>query len=178
MVENQMVGFQPALEKIQECKFFIALMERYEKEPKEFGFCLSAYLSAFRSIFERLKNTTPEIIPRRMVRKEVANFLEFSPAINFLVKARNVEVHREGVRIELIRRLDPSIPRRPGARFSARLTRFEDPFCSGPNRRVRRAWAFREMPKAEIVTLCRDSLESSQQLVIRLAGTSRSTYPT
>jgi hypothetical protein len=45
------------LEKVRECRFFLARMADYERIPEleDFLFCLSAFLSAFRSIGNRLQ---------------------------------------------------------------------------------------------------------------------------
>lgn len=81
-------------EKVREARFFLVLMADYERssELESFLFCLSAFLSAFRTIGNRL-------IGVARTEKDLEKLLEQHPRIGFLFSVRDVEVHGDGTTI-------------------------------------------------------------------------------
>jgi len=168
-----------AVEKIEECEFFIRLAERHKTKPQEFGFYLSASLSAFYSILERLILTVLDrpLRKRKKRAEALARLGLSSPEIAFLLDARNLEVHHEGVHIDLVRRRDPLAPQPTVPRFGTRYGRFDDPLWTAPGPRAEKHWVFFKVPKSEAITLCRNALEQVQQLVSELAETGNRAKP-
>ena len=87
-------------EKFRECRFFLARMADYESVPEleNFLFCLSAFLSAFRTIGSRLQGVTGKKYDKRQ-RENLKLRLESHPRIGFLFDVRDVEVHGDGTTI-------------------------------------------------------------------------------
>ncbi len=113
--------------KLAECNFFLEHMEQ-SRDPQELGYYLSAFLSALA--------TFTSLGLMRQHAKGVGRALEQprknSSDLDLLLQARNVEVHREGVRLWLYRapvgkRRVPASPlqgRFPSSRFQSRFPRF------------------------------------------------------
>ena len=92
--------------KLAECEFFVKQMEE-SSDPQEFGYYLSAFLAAFRTFIDlglmrKHAKGTPQALLQ--LRKN-------SSDLDRLLHSRNVEVHREGVRIWLYRPPQRTIPR-------------------------------------------------------------------
>jgi hypothetical protein len=84
--------------KLHECEFFLEHMEDCGS-PEEFGYYLSAFLAAlatFTDLALRRKHGRHSNRVLRQLRKTAAD-------LDFLLNARDVEVHRDGVRIWLYR---------------------------------------------------------------------------
>ncbi len=103
------------LEKINECGFFLDLMSSYEHsgQIKSLLYCLSAFLSAFRSIIFRLSGVTshPPYVGAKTLLKA---YLQAHPQVTFLRDASNVEVHEDGVTVWPQFRLGDYAQGRPG----------------------------------------------------------------
>jgi hypothetical protein len=92
--------------KLAECEFFLKQMEE-SSDPQEFGYYLSAFLAAFRTFIDlglmrKYAKGTRQVLLQ--LRKN-------SSDLDRLLHSRNVEVHREGVRIWLYRPPQRMIPR-------------------------------------------------------------------
>jgi hypothetical protein len=88
------------LEKVRESRFFLARMADYERIPdlESFLFCLSAFLSAFRTIGNRLPGVAGKKYDKH-ARGKLKQSLETHPKIGFLFDVRDVEVHGDGTTI-------------------------------------------------------------------------------
>jgi hypothetical protein len=75
-------AIERARAKISESRFFLDEMEKNKLNAKEFGYNLSAFLSAFKSI--------ADLSPRA----EVESLRRSDSEIDFLMEQRNVEVRR------------------------------------------------------------------------------------
>lgn len=165
--------FERALEKVEEGRFFLTLMKINRKTPQQFGYCLSAFLSAFKSAFERLKTTVGDEHIRRRAANAVRNLRQSRPDVDFLMEARNAEVHREGVKIELEWQTPSVTPERWWSRFNPPWARSESRF----NPRWGRAeghpvavWKFSDRRTADVITLCKNSLNALEDLIQNMAG--------
>lgn len=105
----------PALvrDKVEECRFFLGLMQTNTTDALRFGRFMSAFLSAFGSVFQRLEH----VIGGGTVKQLRENDADLA----FLYDQRHEEVHRKGVvyhRVPSVRKID-----RPQARsrLSSRL---------------------------------------------------------
>jgi hypothetical protein len=87
-------------DKVRECRFFLARMADYERtgEVENFLFCLSAFLSAFRSIAYRLYGVT-ENQRGKAAKVTLRKELHAHPQVGFLISRSNVEVHEDGVKV-------------------------------------------------------------------------------
>jgi len=87
-------------EKARECRFFLARMADYESvaELESFLFCLSAFLSAFRTVGNRLQGVAGKKYDKH-ARESLELQLENHPRIGFLFDVRDVEVHGDGTTI-------------------------------------------------------------------------------
>jgi hypothetical protein len=86
------------VEKIYECRYFLALMADYEEklDAEKLLYCLSAFLSAFRTSAFRLYGVTEHKLGRPASRA-LQTQLRSHPEIGFLLSRTNVEVHEDGV---------------------------------------------------------------------------------
>jgi hypothetical protein len=87
-------------EKVRESRFFLARMADYERIPELEGFlfCLSAFLSSFRSIGNRLQGVAGKKHDKQ-ARRSLTLQMENHPRIGFLFDVRDVEVHGDGTTI-------------------------------------------------------------------------------
>jgi hypothetical protein len=101
--------------KLAECEFFLGKMHE-SPDPQEFGYYLSAFLAAFRTFIDlglmrkHAKATGAD--------QALLQLRKNSCDLDLLLYSRNVEVHREGVRIWLYR---PSRPQRMVPRYRGGL---------------------------------------------------------
>lgn len=149
-------------DKVRECRFFLIQMAEHEKakETDKFLYCLSAFLSAFRTIAFRLYG----VVQRRFdgaAKHALKNRLHSHAEISFLIERTNVELHEDGVLVFerfTVHGVD-HFPRETG-RFSGRFrARF------GPRLGIvihpAEGWQFAENPM-NLVELCRDGLEAME----------------
>ncbi|PYT45012.1 MAG: hypothetical protein DMG45_02765 [Acidobacteria bacterium] len=87
-------------DKVRECRFFLARMADYEsaEDIENFLFCLSAFLSAFRSIAYKLYGVT-EKQRGKTAKITLKKELHTHPQVGFLIGRSNVEVHADGVKV-------------------------------------------------------------------------------
>jgi len=85
-------------DKIEECRFFIAQAAGYElaQETEKFLHCLSAFMSGFRTIHNRLCGVTENKYGVE-TKEDLLKKLESHADISFLIKCSNIEVHEDGV---------------------------------------------------------------------------------
>jgi len=153
------------LQKVAACRFFLRGMEehgRCEQPPEEFGFLLSAFLSALKSI----EYLTPQVNPSR--RKQIEAAIEqlrvVRPELNFLLNAGDAEIHRKGVEVVLTIDCFAAEPAfvLPGTRLRGRLQgRFRLRFGSSARPVFRYRWRFQDSHDlSSVVEICRDSLNA------------------
>jgi hypothetical protein len=161
--------------KINECRFFLAEMVEREKQRErhqEFGYCLSAFLSAFRSVGYRLNgilgNARTKVLEREL---ELLH-----PDIWFLLDMRNFEVHGDGPTVWPRFTLTIS----PGSgRWASRWSRRARPAFAASRFRPRLStegiktkiigWLFEGHPK-DVIDLCRESLDRLEDVARRELG--------
>jgi hypothetical protein len=162
--------------KIAECHFFLREMERRERyqseRPEEFGYNLSAFLSALRSVewFGRL------VVSKRS--SEIANRIgqlrQETHELDYLLNAGDAEVHREGVSVILTLASPVGPPRdsftfpsrRPGRKVQGRS---DPPPCEPPSAWLYRPpdayrWSFEDTRARAVVQACRIALEVLERL--------------
>jgi len=170
------------LKKIGEAQFFLEKMRGSNESPQELGFYLSAFLSALKSIEYLAPLTSRD--RQAEIRKGISQLRDNHAALNYLLEARDAEVHREGVGLvlESLTTLKVSKPTFifPSARFKGRYEgrfqgRFEQPNlgqsqASTVYRPVYRdVWYF-ENYRREVVETCRDSFHALKTRVTKSVG--------
>ncbi len=153
-------------EKLRESRFFLTLMRDYEGDPEKFGFCLSAFLSAFRSIAYRLARYT-KITQGVQARNGLMALLGSQPDIAFLTQARNVEVHEDGVVISRMFSYSfaDSDPERWRSRWDPWPNRWESR-PGPPQVQLRhRWWQFANRTAQDLVDLCSACLNETEEIV-------------
>jgi len=172
--KRKLITPQRVLNKVEECRFFLRCMEQHEQEPEEFGYYVSAFLSALKTV----EYLTPIAARQHQarVRKEIHQLKGARPDLNYLLNARDAEVHQEGVALVMTFN-SPTQLQEPGFVFrSARFRgRFEGRFRSGfrlPKLKTiyepvyRDRWWFRDF-LAPVVGVCRNCLDALEGLVNR-----------
>jgi hypothetical protein len=169
--------------KIQECSFFFKKMDEIANSPAaEFGFYLSAFLSALKSIEYLAPLAEADRKRQRHIKAELAKLRETHPTLDHLLTIRDAEVHREGVEIIMDFATDLKLTERifrsarftrveGRARFEPRVTaRFDAPPKSNIYRSMyNQAWVFRDNPR-DVVQTCRESLNQLTDKVNALLG--------
>jgi hypothetical protein len=177
------------VEKIYECRFFLTQMADYEEklDCEKFLYCLSAFLSAFRTVAFRSYGVTEDKFGKSASHALQLQFRNH-PEIGFLLSRTNIEVHEDGVIIhqqytmEVVEKASP----RWGSRTAPEPTRWRSLNKSryGEAVVVRRAtgWQFAGNRK-NLIELCRDALAAMQGFVVPVvvtvqsAGESRTALP-
>jgi hypothetical protein len=170
------------LRKIHEARFFLKKMEELSEQAEEFGFYLSAFLSALKSVeyLAPLANKSR----RTQIRDEICQLRHDHPSLNYLLETRDAEVHRQGVGIVLelgtARKLTAPSFIFPSARFKNRFEgRFQGRFTRsrlGASKTTSvyqpvyyNAWHFLDYSH-EVVQTCRDSLDALANEVTKSLG--------
>jgi hypothetical protein len=153
-------------EKVRESRFFLTLMMHYEGEPEKFGFCLSAFLSGFRSIAYRLMRFTAMTRGRRDM-EALKKRLDSRRDIDFLRGARDVEVHGDGVVIlrAFSFSVSDSIPERWWSRWNPKPSRWESRSAPAQVELRHRGWQFGDHAVRNVIELCRHSLDEVEEIV-------------
>jgi hypothetical protein len=165
------------LKKFRECGFFLQMMEQREQNEDEFGFCLSAFLTALKSLSDLIPMADRE--HKVQLRESIEIIKDDNPDLKYLLGARDAEVHRDGVTLQLslstsvrtIRddsrfarsRLQP----RPIGRFHhVRLqSRYGQPHYETV---YRHSWRFKDYPVHNITDMSRGCLDSFNPLIEQL----------
>ncbi len=161
------------VDKVRECRFFLARMADHEGvgETENFLFCLSAFLSAFRSIAYRLYGLT-EMQRGEVAKVALKNQLHAHPQIGFLIGKSNVEIHEDGVTVlqRCTVSVGNSITTKWPSRFWSRRTerwpsRFESRFQKGVQIHVTvKDWQF-EGNQSNLIVLCHDALDEMENFI-------------
>ncbi len=157
--------------KMRECAFFLGCMEQHLQEPEVFGYYLSAFLSALKSIEYLTRSVGKDAA------KKVKALRQNNRGLDFLFDARDVEVHREGVAITMTigSRIKPpeTVFRLPRSRFETRyesrfgsrfVPRWVDPVYQ-PLFSYGYTWQFADYPGRDIIALGRDCLAELKKTV-------------
>ena len=175
------ISLQRVQTKLDECDFFLDQL-RDTHEPQAFAYQLSAFLAAFStfvalSLIRRYPNGYKARL--KQLRKN-------SPAVDRLLEFRDVEVHREGIRIWGFNQSLGAIPRfrgslwgdllltpRHSSRFRSRFeSRFPPRYGSGMKRALERitpnpmrhSFLF-EDSGTDVIELCAAGLEAARLLL-------------
>jgi hypothetical protein len=142
-----------AREKIAESRFFIDEMGKHQHQARKFGCCLSAFLSAIKSIEYQLPK--PAIKALR----------HSDEGIDFLMNQRNIEVHGAGVEIVFV--ADLIRVGRFHSRFEREPHRFHNPRLP-PGTKVAngvRSWRFTDKRSVDLIGYCTDCVNSVEKFV-------------
>jgi hypothetical protein len=162
-------------DKVRECRFFLVLMADYEKvlDTEKFLFCLSAFLSAFRTTAYRLCG----VVQTKYGKAHAKIFwkkLLLHTDVRFLKEATDLEVHGDGVRVwqRYAASVGEAIPERWTPTFWKDTNRFRSRHESF-YRQVRATpqaidWQFEARPE-NLIELCNDTLAQMEEM-IRQAG--------
>lgn len=164
--KKQDVSFDRVLEKLDEARFFLERMENHKEQWPEFGYYLSAFVSAFASIFYRLNCLGAG--------NEVSSFKESHKDVAFLTLpeegARHREVHREG--IPLVSGYEVSAASTGPWASSLFRGPFRGAFRASPweetQGSVHRVWRFKHGSR-DVIKLCRDALQATREFVEAVA---------
>jgi hypothetical protein len=156
-------------DKARECRFFLVQMAEYEKvlDIEKFLYCLSAFLSAFRTTAYRLYGVT-ENRKGKSASHALQNQLHTHTEIGFLIQRSNVEVHEDGVLVHqrFTVHVTASIPDRWKSNWAPDTDRWPNRFTSrfGDVVGIRRAlgWQFAGNPK-NLIELCHDALNAMEE---------------
>ena len=146
-------------EKVRESRFFLARMADYERIPdlENFLFCLSAFLSAFRTIGNRLQGVAGKEYAKR-TKESLKLRLESHPKIGFLFDVRDVEVHGDGTTIWPRFRLVGAGASQPGP--------LELHFFPSMPKQVRVIGLhFEGRPAENLIEFCHDALDDFEDLI-------------
>ncbi|HKV24659.1 MAG TPA: hypothetical protein VJN93_08725 [Candidatus Acidoferrum sp.] len=168
---------QRVLDKVRECRYFLAEMSAHEsaEETDRFWFSLSAFLKSFRSIAYRMYGVTETQTDRDQM-KALERQLNAHPRIGFLIDSANLEVHGDGAVIW--KRYNISIPEsmqkhrpRLSPRFgdATRWKRLASPFepvAVQTQMVVGTDWQFAGN-SASLLELCHIALDEIKDLVIK-----------
>jgi hypothetical protein len=151
-------------DKINECRFFVARMAEYEQSadtPEHFLYCISAFLSEFRTAAYRLYGVT-KAQRGKAAQAALRNELHAHPQIGFLLSKSNVEVHEDGVRVW--QRYNLHIGESMQWRGSSRWNRNNDRWSSRVEERYPvqttvavKDWQF-EGNQSNLIVLCHDAV--------------------
>lgn len=159
---------QRVQDKVREAHFFLVEMATYERafETEKFLYCLSAFMSAFRTIAFRLYGVTENLkgaAAKNALRKQLHDHLD----IKFLIERTNVELHEDGVvvfqRYHASVSSSESLPwgRHLGRRGERFHSRFGSRYSETVIVRQPAGWQFAGSSK-NLIELCHDGLEAME----------------
>ncbi len=168
------------LDKVHECRFFLVQMADHEEllDTEKFLFCLSAFMSAFRTIAFRLYGVTENRLGEAS-KHRLKDRLHSHSEVNFLIMRTNVELHEDGAVVfqRYTVHASDSVPM-VADRFGRDADRFASRFGSryGQGVVIRRAagWQFAENSK-NLIELCHDALEAMEGFIRQVLTTEPST---
>jgi hypothetical protein len=142
-------------QKQRECRYFLAQMRQHEDvtDQEKFLFTISAFMSAFRTVANRLRGVVRNTIGAAAERALVTK-LRSDPQVSFLIDRTNLELHGDGA-VVLRRYTLDRIPGhggrgRPKSRFEPRERKRWPDLHDGVVRQTD-GWQFIEHPKNLIV---------------------------
>jgi hypothetical protein len=165
-------------DKSRECRFFLLKMAEYEREMdiEKFLYCLSAFLSAFRTAIYRSCGVAKTRKGNAAGRKFLQDLYQ-NAEIKFLKDTTDLEVHGDGAKVWQHYRITlVQVP----SRWSQPIDRGRDRFRSrtsrfGQNiedlvRREPAGWQFEGQPK-NLIELCHDALEELEHAITSMLHT-------
>lgn len=160
-------------DKTRECRFFLLKMAEYERDMdiEKFLYCLSAFLSAFRTAIYRSFGVA-ETRNGKLAAKKLREDLYKNPEIKFLKDTTDLEVHGDGAKVWQHYRvtLVGPLPGRWGGKTRDRWesqggeNRFRPRFPGIVARREPAGWQFDGRPK-NLIELCHDAVEALETAV-------------
>jgi hypothetical protein len=149
-MQHQATNPQAIIPKFRECSFLLTLMADYEvTDPENFSFCVSAFLSAFRSVQCKLLDVVKKQYGP-VARNTISQKLKAHTEIKFLTDRRDLEIHGDGVPLYELRMLHPEDLNQPMTRVRI------DPNIRG--------WRIDNHPENPIV-LFHDTLEALGHII-------------
>jgi len=153
--------------KVDESRFFLECIREHEEDRYKFGFFLSAFLCALKSVADLIPLVGADRNERKQLKKDVAQLRRANPALDYLLSVRDVEVHSEGAAIVMTMgsylELRPRGVDFPRSRFSARFEGGFHPLYGSPLRSAgssrsvpvyKHRWRFQDYP-APVIDVCR-----------------------
>lgn len=165
-------------EKVAEARFFLERMTDADakSDHQPFGYYLSAFLNAFRSIAYRAFRFTARA-HGRPARDKLKAKVEAAADLKFLTEARDVEVHQDGVTLVLVPKLgigpaDFVLDRWPDrfTKFVPRTTfKYDSKYNKWPTRTVHQPrtlhWRFGDRLGHDSITFCAKAVDELERLV-------------
>jgi hypothetical protein len=168
-------------DKVREAHFFLVEMANYERafDTEKFLYCLSAFMSAFRTIAFRLYGVT-ENLNGSLAKNALRTQLHGHSDIRFLIERTNVELHEDGVVV--FQRYHASVAPPETTRWGRDWGRRDERFCSRLGSRYSEAvvvrqpagWQFAGSSK-NLIELCHDGLEAMEGFIGQVLATNRQT---
>ena len=160
------------VQKIYECRFFLVRMAEHEltSDNEKFLFCLSAFLSSFRTCAYRCYGVT-EHKRGKPASRDLRFQLRDHPEIGFLLSRTNVEVHEDGVvvqqlyRTEVVETTSPHWPSRTAPESSRWRSLNKSRYGDAVIVRHALGWRFEGNPK-NLIELCHDALEAMRKFAV------------
>jgi hypothetical protein len=155
------------LDKVRESRFFLVQMDNHEKalDTEKFLYCLSAFLSAFRTITFRLYGVTEHKHSKEKARLLLSQ-LKNHPEIGFLMSRRDVEVHEDGAVVFqrfTVHAADP-VPQVMDKYADRFASRFGSRYAQGVVIRRAAGWQFAGNPK-NLIELGHDALDAIEVFI-------------
>jgi len=163
---------ESVFDKARECRYFLVRMAEHELAGKteNFLFCLSAFLSSFRSVAFRLYGVT-ETQRGPAAKSALRSQLHTHPQIGFLIRKSNVEIHEDGatVRQRYTVTVGDSISTKWPARWTHQTERWPSRLGSRYNETaqthvVHTGWQF-EGNQENLIALCHDALNEMESVI-------------
>lgn len=165
------------LDKAREARFFLVQMADYEQalDTEKFLYCLSAFMSAFRTVAFRLYGVT-ENLKGTGAKQTLKDQLHGHPEIKFLIERTNVELHEDGAVVFQRYTMQVSDPepvrwRRDTSRDSNRFrSRFGSRYSEAVIVRQAAGWQFAGSSK-NLIELCHDGIEAMEGFITQVLAT-------
>ena len=166
-------------EKIAEARFFLERMTEADakSDHQPFGYYLSAFLNAFRSIAYRFFAFTART-QGRPARDQLRAKVQADGDLQFLTDARDVEVHQDGVTLVLVPKLGLGPADLVVNRWPDRFTKFvprttfkynDSKYDKWPTRTVHQPrtlhWRFGDRLGHDSITFCANAVDELERLV-------------
>ena len=168
---------QRVQDKVREARFFLVEMATYERafDTEKFLYCLSAFMSAFRTIAFRLYGVT-ENVKGVTAKNALRSQLHGHTHIKFLIERTNVELHEDGVVV--FQRYYTAVSSSETLPWGTNLRRRDERFRSRFGSRYSEAvvvrqpagWQFAGSSK-NLIELCHDALEAMEGFIRQVLGT-------
>lgn len=159
------------LDKVREARFFLVQMASYEQalDTEKFLYCLSAFMSAFRTIAFRLYGVT-ENLKGPGAKRTLKCQLHGHAEIKFLIERTNVELHEDGVVVfqrytTQVSSPEPSRWRRGSPHDGNRFrSNFGSRYSEAVIVRQAAGWQFAGSSQ-NLIELCHDGIEAMERII-------------